>query len=315
MTRTMPALRRVVVAMEAMGDPDRIIEAATQLARVLHAEIAGLFVQEDALLDLSGLPFARALTAASSETVAITPDMMRRALAREARMRGRTLVASARRADVKCSFGVAQGSLRATLAASAGRGDVVAIDLSNWGQAAWRAFGELRETSRAASAIMLTTGGGILRAGPVLAIDDGDLAGEATVRLAAMLAQALDRRLWVLAVAADSRTEDSILARARAIAAELAVDVRTDVARTAEDAMDHVTAAHAGFVVADLEGMPFCDDEAARALVRGAGAPVLLLRRSDQAPPRGAPAGRRDSAPDRGTGRPSRRSAFRAGRP
>ena len=53
------SVRRVVVALDASARSREAARAAAALARALEAELAGLFVEDENLLRLAALPFAR----------------------------------------------------------------------------------------------------------------------------------------------------------------------------------------------------------------------------------------------------------------
>ena len=60
------AARRIILGFRPLLNADMSIVAATTLAMAVKADVVGLFVQEDALIDLAKLPFTRALDISGS---------------------------------------------------------------------------------------------------------------------------------------------------------------------------------------------------------------------------------------------------------
>ena len=54
-----PTIRRILVALDASRHSLAALEAASELAEALKAELVGIFVEDVNLLYLAGLPFAR----------------------------------------------------------------------------------------------------------------------------------------------------------------------------------------------------------------------------------------------------------------
>ena len=115
--------------------------------------------------------------------------------------------------------------------------------------------------------------------GPVVAIDDGDEAGMETVTLAARIAEVSGAGLHLFVVAANDADANRIVQRANRL---VGPGKRFFAHRFLPGAPQTIAAAFSkfepSFIVSDQEGEPFGNDQAARALLRAARAPVVLVK-------------------------------------
>ena len=119
--------RRVLVALEAEEGATALLEAAASLAAALHAELAGLFVEDSELLAAANQPATRTVPAHAVGRGASGAGAVRRGLEISA-ARGRvSLTAAARRRRIKYSYRVVQGALAELVLAEARRSDLVAL--------------------------------------------------------------------------------------------------------------------------------------------------------------------------------------------
>jgi nucleotide-binding universal stress UspA family protein len=270
-------IRRILVALDASAASLAALEAAAEIAERLHAELAGLFVEEEDLLRLAGLPFARAYSAEAADLGRLDVGAMRRALKVQADRARHALETVARRRRLTWSFRVAQGAAAAALAAAARECDLLGLGIAG-GTHARRA--RLGSTARATLAT---------RACSVMVLRREESFGERLVVLdsgndrlldqAAALASGLGLRLDIIAFGADPAR---IAARERAIGAwrarvkapaHIGALVTEDPARIARA----IQAKGRGLVVGAAEG-PFGDASRLEALVEALDLPFLLLR-------------------------------------
>jgi hypothetical protein len=121
------AFRRVIVALDAFARDAASIESAAALAARLHAEIAGLFVEDIDLLHLAGLPCARQvslLTAAEELFDLGTLERELRVIAEHAQAR---ISAAAARCRVHWSFRTVRGKIEAELLAATQASDLLVV--------------------------------------------------------------------------------------------------------------------------------------------------------------------------------------------
>jgi len=111
-------IERIVVRLDAAAEAPTAIEAAARLAARAKAPLHGVFVEDEDLLHLTGLPFARHTTVGvgTEKLTAAAVELHLRATAERAR---RELLAAARRHHVSASFEIVRGTADAGLAAAA----------------------------------------------------------------------------------------------------------------------------------------------------------------------------------------------------
>ncbi len=121
-----PAIRRVLVVLDASTDTYEALEAATTLAARLEAEVMGLFIEDVNLLRLAALPFAREI-GLGSHSRRLAPEEMERRLRARARAARTRLAAQARQARIQWSFEVRRGEWRETLETSTLEADLLVL--------------------------------------------------------------------------------------------------------------------------------------------------------------------------------------------
>jgi nucleotide-binding universal stress UspA family protein len=122
-TATRLPIERVVVPLDAASENRIAINTAARLAARTGAPLHGVFVEDEELLQLAGLPFARQITLGAGAE-ALTPadvELHQKAAAERAR---RELEAAAGRHRVGCSFEIVRGTAERALAGT-GEGDLV----------------------------------------------------------------------------------------------------------------------------------------------------------------------------------------------
>lgn len=256
-------LRRIVVGLDTNFMAREALALAARLAGSIDAGLRGVFVEDENLIALSGLPFAREVSF-SGQVRGLDEAAMLRAMQAQAETMRRILERVATDAHVQWSFDIARGRPLAALASSAGADDTLII---RGHTASQREVGRaVRAATRDARADVLLAARGVAvsaafavapapaphqgaqsTARPLTAIDEGSSLGEAC----AVFAETLARR-----IGAPFRR---IFARGFAPA---------DVATAARNA-------GAGLIVVNAAWLGD-DDDAAR-LSAAAGCPVLLL--------------------------------------
>ncbi len=276
---------RIVIGLRAGADFDPSVGAATTLAAAIKAEILGLFVQEEAMFDLAGLPFARVSKFGSTKTTPLTARLMAAAMTRSAEMCRRALSAHADKAQIRWSFSIEQGELPLTLKGNVVAGDFLVLSGIGRGLGAAQLIDELRTVPSEIRGIVIAAGQKSAgQKGPVVAIDDGDVSGELTLSLARQVAKAANATIELFVVASTDAEAERIIERARTmIEPAQRLIIKRFSPRAPEAIASALIRGDPSFVVADREGEPFHDDEAAIKLLRAARAPVVLVRRGNSA--------------------------------
>jgi len=191
-------IARVVVAFDAVGEHQSSAETAAQLANWLDAALYGIFIEDDALLRLAGLPFARHIGASGKGLETFEEETLLHQFKAHA-ARARTAIEAAAIAEkVDWSFDVIRGSI-AIASGALGDHDLLVVE------AASRPFaGGMRLDSRLLDAAIATgrpllvirDGSSPVKSVVVLVVDDGALS-KAAIATAAGIAAASGRALGV----------------------------------------------------------------------------------------------------------------------
>lgn len=125
-------VRRIVMALDTASSVLPAIEAAAGLALGLHAELAGLFIEDERLLRFAGLPFAREFGFASARARPLAPASVERALRAQAEQLRRLLAATAERLSLTWTLEVVRGEVRRSALGRAGASDLLVLGRSEY---------------------------------------------------------------------------------------------------------------------------------------------------------------------------------------
>lgn len=277
-----PDGRRIVVGFRSGANAERAVAAAAVLAGITEAKIVGLFVQEESMFDLAEFPFARVLNFDNPAPREISRQSMQEAFARTAAVCKRVLSKRAGKARVNWSFSTKQGDLNAVVEAMAGTGDYLVLSGETHGMGTHSLIRTLRMVPAGVGGVVVAALHRESRStSPVVAIDDGDDAGARTVALAARLAALEGRPLHLIVIAASDADADRIQARAAtSVSGKQTMTTHRHLPGSPQSIAASLVHLSPFFVVGDLDGEPFADDQTAVSLFRAAKAPVLLLRKT-----------------------------------
>jgi nucleotide-binding universal stress UspA family protein len=186
------AVHRILVAIDASAASLDALAAAASLAARLGSELSGLFVEDEDLLRLAGLPFGDVFptTGGGRERLDRTSaEAALRALASRAR---EALERTASSHQVACSFRVTRGRVVREVLAAAEAADLVVLGATGHGRSAPGAVGQTARAAagRARAPVLLLSRGSRLAGGAVVAVDDGTPSGTRAVAAARRLSQA-----------------------------------------------------------------------------------------------------------------------------
>ncbi|HYD15645.1 MAG TPA: hypothetical protein VEA77_04535 [Hyphomicrobium sp.] len=199
---------RVVLWLGASGETqDTAVDAALSLAKAFESEIESLFIADDQLFDLAGLPFAREISLSGRSSRALSADALTRDMQRHASSVQRNVLTRARAADVKAQARIVRAAPVQALAEACalnGPWNVVTVGSP---------IGHSTDTSRGAPSlvelfdgILATTGIVVAGAkarrtsGPVVAVVEELERVVPMMRAAERIASATggDARIWLL---------------------------------------------------------------------------------------------------------------------
>lgn len=250
---------RIVIGLDTSLVARETLSLAARLAASVDARLSGVFVEDEDLLSLAGLPFAREVSF-SGQVSRVDSERMLRAMRAQAESARRVLSRIADEAHVEWSFDVRRGRPLRSLAAAARHEDTLVIRAPGASpREVGRAVHSATQDARADVLLVAKRAGlkgavpphgavpAVTPGRPVVAIDEGTSVGESCTAFA----EGLARRLG------------SPFQRVRARGASAA-----DIAEAARRA-------GVGLLVANARWLG--NDEDAARLSMAAGCPVLLL--------------------------------------
>lgn len=276
-------IHRIVVSLTSASNAERAVAAAAVLAKAIEAQIVGLFVQEDKMVELAEFPFARVLDFDKPKPREVSRQLMQQAYAHRAAICRRALSTHADKAQVSWSFSTQHGEISAKVEEMAGSGDYVVLSGETYGIDVYSLVRAARTIPAVVKGVVVPPVHRQSRAkGPVVAIDDGDETGIQTVSLAARLAKQEGRSLHLFVIAEANIDADRIEARAaKLVGNRQAMTIHRFMVGAPQSIAADLASLSPFFVVANLEGEPITDDQVAVSLLRAARAPVLLVRNNN----------------------------------
>src|SRR5262245_38775147 len=197
-----PTIRRILVALDASPHSQAALEAASELAVVLKAELVGIFVEDVNLLRLAGLPFAREVGYPSGTDRPLDSPSMERELRVQAEQVRQTLAGIARRRQIRWSFRVVRGQVATELLSAAQEADLLALGRASWALTRRVPLGTTaREVVAQASGAVLLLQRGHAICPPVQLVYDGSPAARRALATAAYMAMITGGHLTVMVVA------------------------------------------------------------------------------------------------------------------
>lgn len=274
-------IRRILIAFDATREGLSALEAAASLAARLEAELAGIFIEDEDVVSLAGLPFAREVGFGAHAHRALDPATVERefrAIAREARGR---LERAANTRRVRWSFRVVRGHLERELLSAARMSDMVAVGKAARPPAPGRRLGAAaRALAQGGSAAVLLAEAGAAAPDQRIAVSyDATACAQRALAVAGRLARAGGTTLDVLVLAAEPETARE-LERAAADRLEglgVAATFRTLPPGEPEALMSALGESPGALLVLGAECYPLPPEELER-LIAETNCPVLLIR-------------------------------------
>jgi hypothetical protein len=202
MTMTTPPLeamfKRILLPLDAGAADAASLEAAIRLAARFRAEVVGIFVEDEDLMRLAALPFARETAPLSAVTRRLNPDAMARALRARAEVLRARLQERALEAQVAWSFRVVQGGLLAEQLGESVASDLLILEIG--GRRTVRVTGRI--FSRGACTVWLRRAF-VADGRPVVALFDDSPSNRRVLAVASQFAHRDGKHLLVMVSAGD----------------------------------------------------------------------------------------------------------------
>ncbi|MGE5339347.1 MAG: hypothetical protein ACM3PU_16075 [Gemmatimonadota bacterium] len=203
------SIRSVVISLPVAGSAPELLRLAADIARLIGADLRALYVEDESLLDVAGLPLAREFDPLRPLDERWRP-LLREQLARDLELAAATLrrrlADLARTVGVRMEFSVVRAGSRplAALDELRGHGDFVfVVPVERKAQL----------PPLPAGAVLFAPSGVTRRSGDVVAL--ADRAEAAAARLADRIAHAARARLVVIDAAGDAEQLQRALGRLR----------------------------------------------------------------------------------------------------
>ncbi|MDX1612661.1 MAG: universal stress protein [Candidatus Promineifilaceae bacterium] len=204
-------IRRILVALDASTHSLAALQAAAAMAAQMHAELVGLYVEDENLLHFAGLPFAREVRAPSARRQKTDSQRMEEQLRLQAAQARRALAKAARAVETQWRFNVVRGQVTEAILEAALDADLLALGRFS------RPFtgqGRLGSTARAATSIqrgaLLFTQRGRDLTYPVLVTYDGSAQARQALAAAAQLSAVNNNQLNVLLLAETTKETEQL---------------------------------------------------------------------------------------------------------
>ena len=266
---------KILVDLNVTSSIDLPVRAATTLAAAIGADVHGLFIQEESLLDLAALPFSRAVTPVATQTVELSPKAMLQAFHRHSVRSRRELSVQAEKDSVNWSFSIERGETHQKILDALSSGDFLVLGNNSQGRPDAPSPPDTRGVVYTPANQLQT------RRGPVVAIDEVDEPGEDAISLAARIATFRKVALHLFVTSVNDREATATVKRARkALQPDQKLVVHRFLPHTPQTMAAALRRLNPGFVVATLTGTPHNSKTLAQGFCRAAGAPLVLLQLS-----------------------------------
>jgi nucleotide-binding universal stress UspA family protein len=275
-----PTIRRILVALDASRHSLAALEAASELAGALKAELVGIFVEDINLLHLAGLPFAREVRYLSSADHPLDSPGMERQLRLQAEQLRQTLAGMAGRRQLRWSFRVVRGQVSAELLTAAQEADLLALGRASWASTQRVRLGTTARqvVAQALGPVLLLQHGHTICA-PVQLVYDDSAAAERALASAAHMTSITGSHL-IVTIVADA---PEVIQRLHGVIAErlqaqqIKTDYRQIINPTAEELAQTLRAAGGGTLIINADN-PLLQGEGLLTLLDAIDCSVFLVR-------------------------------------
>lgn len=194
----MSDIRRILVILDTSPQNQTVLQAAAEVAVLLHAELSGVFIKDEALLQSAELPFAQEISLLSGTLRTLERNSLEQQLERQAKRAEQHLASMAQRHRLRYSFQVSHGEFISEILRLAK--DVDVISLSRFANKfVKRGLGGLAQAMLEQSLLPLLLLGNQWQRFPIVVVYDQSEEAQKALSLARTLAKQ-DDELTVLVV-------------------------------------------------------------------------------------------------------------------
>jgi nucleotide-binding universal stress UspA family protein len=276
-------IHRILVALDASPHSLSALEAATEMAVRLRAELLGLFVEDANVRRLADLPFAQEVGLLSATPRRLDVGDLSRQLRAQARQMRRYFQAMTERAGVPRSFREARGRVTSEVLKAASDADVVILGKGAWSPVETGRLGPAvrRVLSQVGASAMVLQAGARLEL-PLLVVYDGSVLAHKALSAAAALAKEENGgRMTVLLLADEAAGEQRLQAQAETWLEGREVDTSYQMLRESSVARLAYLVAQGEYGTLVLPARsPVMQDEAVLDFLDEIKIPVLLVKQA-----------------------------------
>lgn len=164
-----PRFRRIVLGLPCHRR-DRGLRLAAEMAGLLQLDLHGLFVEEEGLLDLASLPFARELKLLGGGWNPLDASGLSRDLELAAKSAARAFAVAAKGLRTTCRFEIIRGSMARTIESMSGASDIVLLAEPGSPAEDPQFLANLDAAFHSAAAVLLVPDRIARHAGPIVAV-------------------------------------------------------------------------------------------------------------------------------------------------
>ncbi len=195
------SFKRITVALDCSSHSKASLNAATEIARTLNAELSGIYVEDINLVRMAALPFAEEIQRISARQQPVDSTRIEQSLRRQSRLAGEMLREAAEPFRIRCSFKTLRGQVAAEVLAAALSSDLLVLGRTGKTPVCRKSLGTTAKTmlTSCKTSVLLMRQGFSLQ-GPVLVLFDGS-EGSVLALLTATAIAGQSTRMHILLVA------------------------------------------------------------------------------------------------------------------
>jgi len=182
-------LHRILVALNASPHSQAALEAAVRLAATFEAEVKGLFVEDQTLLQTARLPFAKEVRAYTAPPKRLTGQRIQRQLRYQAEYAEHSLQYAAEQAEVAYDFDTVEGRVTRKLVQAAAEVDLLVLGKTSTASSRRRLGSTSQAVLAGAPAPVLVLREAVAEQQPLLTYYDGSDVAATTLKMAVQLAR------------------------------------------------------------------------------------------------------------------------------
>lgn len=270
-------VRNITIAFDCSTLNRAVLETAVGLAAATGANLRAVFIEDECLFSLAGLPFATEVSFSGTRTRSFSSEQMSMEIRRSADAARMAVSAVATRARVRWAFDTARGDLGRMLASVGDTAEILALGSSQARIGRVHSVAMLRATMHHGSGVLVAPAEPEFAGGPVVAIVSPGADAGIIVRTAERIAAQWQRPYRFLIVSGEA-AERAALHQAVLEVQSTSVEVSFCTVDELPDVTRAVRAQAPGLVIADIDYGHLDDASSTERVSEAFGAPLILVQ-------------------------------------